>query len=332
MPVKFKCSECGKTLRAPSALMGKTARCPGCNTLQDVPSADADVPILEITQHPYLEEDSRGPKPLPADELYRNVHSCVVGIKMSDSIGSGFFVKDTGIVATNRHVVDKHREVIVQLSDSKELPGVVIRGYHEIDLAFVKVELEDIKQARLAQSNSTFVGQMVYAMGSPSGLSNTLTKGIVSAVGRYVQGAHYIQTDASINPGNSGGPLFNEFGEVIGINTMIIGGTTGLGFAIPIEELHERLENVSESLNEILNMRYCSLCGRNSRTTKYCEYCGAVIDQPQTKPAAFSQTATETVKQVSATTHNLTNCPACKNEVKPGEKYCGKCGSLLRNL
>ena len=310
--------------------MGRKAICPSCKSIQYIPSMDSDIPILELTQPPIGEEDNGEPKTLTAEELYKKVQSCVVGIKMGDgAIGSGFFVNDNGIIATNRHVVDKHREVIVKLSDSKEVPGTVVRGYHEIDLAFIKTDLPEINLARMAGENSTYVGQVVYALGSPIGLSNTLTKGIISAVGRYFEGKHYIQTDASINPGNSGGPLFNEFGEVIGINTMIIGGTSGLGFAIPIEELHERLGNITESLDEILKMRYCGLCGRNSRTTKYCEYCGALIEQQQTTPDTTKQNVVETVKKPATVNSSLTNCPSCDTSVTAGDKYCGKCGTLL---
>ena len=253
--------------------MGKHARCPSCDTVLEIPEPEHDTPVLELA-------DKR--KSHTAESLYKAVQESVVGIKHDDGNGSGFFVEERGLIATNRHVVGAHRDVIVELSSSKEIPGAVCRGYREVDLAFIKVDHPELKLAQLAEENSVNVGQRVYAIGSPRGLSNTLTQGIVSAIGRYIHGNHYIQTDASINPGNSGGPLFNEYSQVVGVNTMIIGDAQGLGFSIPIEEVRKRLATLMEDFDEVLKMRYCGLCGRNSRTTKYCEYCGAAIDTAET--------------------------------------------------
>ena len=296
--------------------MGKEARCPKCKIVLQIPEPDHDTPILDLaTQR----------KIYSAQELYQHVQECVVGLRHAEGAGSGFFVHERGLIATNRHVVGTHREVIVELSSSKEIPGAVFRGYREVDLAFVKINYPELKLTTLAQENSVNVGQRVYALGSPRGLSNTLTQGIVSAIGRYIHGNHYIQTDASINPGNSGGPLFSEFGEVVGVNTMIMGDAQGLGFSIPIEEVRKRLDTLMEDFEDVLKMRYCGLCGRNSRTTKYCEYCGAAIETagvprgPATAPVQTEVVSSETP----------TSCPACAVAVGAATKYCASCGARL---
>jgi len=161
------------------------------------------------------------------------------------SLGSGVIVDAKGYIVTNRHVVEKADRIRVKLMDDP--PGVlhdakVIGSDQETDLAVIKIESEKpLPFAKMGNSDSMEVGDWVLAVGSPFGLSETVTAGIVSAKGRSIvpnrQFQSFIQTDAAINPGNSGGPLLNWHGEVIGINTMIassVGQSAGIGFAIPI--------------------------------------------------------------------------------------------------
>jgi serine protease Do len=155
--------------------------------------------------------------------------------------GSGFIVRDDGIILTNNHVVEDAKEITVTLSDQSEYSGKVIGRDPKTDLAVVKIEPKGtLPVAKLGDSDALRVGDWVMAIGNPFGLSETVTAGIVSAKGRAIGAGpydNYIQTDASINPGNSGGPLFNERGEAIGINSAIFsqsGGNIGIGFAIPI--------------------------------------------------------------------------------------------------
>src|SRR6185369_11606270 len=133
------------------------------------------------------------------------------------------------------------KDITVVFGDGRELSATVVGRDPKTDLAVLKVEGKgDLPVARLGDSDGLDVGDWVVAIGNPFGLSNTVTAGIVSAKGRAIGAGPYddfIQTDAPINPGNSGGPLFNEAGEVVGINTMIFsqgGGNIGIGFAIPI--------------------------------------------------------------------------------------------------
>jgi len=156
--------------------------------------------------------------------------------------GSGFIIRKDGVVLTNNHVVEQAKEITVALSDSREFPAKVLGRDPKTDLAVLKIDAKmDLPVAQLGDSDALKVGEWVVAIGNPFGLDNTVTAGIVSAKGRAIGNGPYdqfIQTDAPINPGNSGGPLFNQRGEVIGINTAIFsqsGGNIGIGFAIPID-------------------------------------------------------------------------------------------------
>lgn len=154
------------------------------------------------------------------------------------SLGSGFIISADGYILTNNHVVDGADEIKVKFANGKELKGELKGSDAKLDLALIKVTSnEKLPVADLGDSDGIEVGEWVLAIGNPFGLSETVTAGIVSAKGRVIGSGPYddfIQTDASINPGNSGGPLFNAKGEVIGINSAIVAGGQGIGFAIPV--------------------------------------------------------------------------------------------------
>jgi serine protease Do len=154
------------------------------------------------------------------------------------SLGSGFLISSDGYILTNYHVVTRADEINVKLSDGREFKAIVKGSDETLDLALIKIESKAALPAvRLGDSDAIEIGEWVLAIGNPFGLAETVTAGIVSAKGRVIGSGPYddfIQTDASINPGNSGGPLFNASGEVIGINSAIISGGQGIGFAIPV--------------------------------------------------------------------------------------------------
>ena len=164
--------------------------------------------------------------------------------------GSGFVIDKDGYVVTNNHVVEGADKIKVISKDEKEYDAEIIGRDPVTDIALLKVETKDsLPTVPLGSSDNLRVGEWVMAIGSPFGLEQTVTAGIVSAKGRVIGSGpydDYIQTDASINPGNSGGPLLNMKGEVIGINTMIIAGGQGIGFAIPID----MAENVIAQLKQ----------------------------------------------------------------------------------
>ena len=188
------------------------------------PDNKQDGPYGDLFKHFFGEQGEEQPEPFDAQ-----------------SLGSGFVVSSDGYVLTNYHVVKDAEEVIVRLSDRRELVAKVMGSDERSDLALLKVEAKDLPVVKIGRSDKTKVGEWVLAIGSPFGFDHTVTAGIVSAIGRHLPRENYvpfIQTDVAINPGNSGGPLFNLNGEVIGINSQIYsrtGGFMGLSFAIPID-------------------------------------------------------------------------------------------------
>lgn len=176
-----------------------------------------------------------GPKPQPAQ-----------------SLGTGFIIKSDGLILTNAHVVKGADVIKVILNgEDKEFKANVIGADTETDVALIKIESnKKLIAAKLGTSKDLQVGEWVAAFGNPYGHSNTMTKGIVSALGRDSGGLNlfpFIQTDASINPGNSGGPLVNIKGEVVGMNTAIDARAQGIGFAIPIDNVKKILSELEKT-------------------------------------------------------------------------------------
>jgi serine protease Do len=159
----------------------------------------------------------------------------------SNSLGSGFILSEDGYILTNAHVLDDADEVTVRLTDKREFKARVIGADPRTDVALLKIDAGRLPTVRIGNPASLKVGEWVVAIGSPFGFENSVTAGIVSAVGRSLPDESlvpFIQTDVAINPGNSGGPLFDLKGEVVGINSQIYsrtGGYMGLSFAIPID-------------------------------------------------------------------------------------------------
>ena len=153
--------------------------------------------------------------------------------------GSGFIISADGLILTNHHVVDGADEIKVRLTDNREFTGKVLGSDAKTDIAVVKIDAKDLPYLTMGNSDELKVGEWVAAIGSPFGLDNTVTSGIVSAKSRKLPSDQYVPfilTDVAVNPGNSGGPLFNMKGEVVGINSQIFstsGGFMGLSFAIP---------------------------------------------------------------------------------------------------
>ncbi|ACM19555.1 periplasmic trypsin-like serine protease lipoprotein DegP [Geotalea daltonii FRC-32] len=154
------------------------------------------------------------------------------------SLGSGSIINKDGLILTTNHVVDNAEEIKVKLSDGREFKAKVIGRDAKTDLALIKIAspFENLPVLSLGDSDRMRVGDWVIAVGNPFGLEETVTHGIISGTARVIGSGPYdnfLQTDAPINPGNSGGPLVNVTGEVIGINTIIVSGGQGLGFAVP---------------------------------------------------------------------------------------------------
>lgn len=160
--------------------------------------------------------------------------------------GSGFIIRSNGLILTNAHVLGGADTVRVTLKDGRNFTGRVLGQDRQTDVAVVKIQANNLPAISIGNSDRIKPGEWAIAIGNPLGLDNTVTVGIISGTGRsggIISAAgrqvNFIQTDAAINPGNSGGPLLNQQGQVIGINTAIIQGAQGLGFAIPINQAQQ---------------------------------------------------------------------------------------------
>ncbi|OIQ86617.1 putative periplasmic serine endoprotease DegP-like precursor [mine drainage metagenome] len=168
-----------------------------------------------------------------------------------NSLGSGVIVSPEGLILTNHHVIDAADDIEVALADGRTVPARVVGSDPETDLAVVKVEMKKLPSITFGRSETLSVGDVVLAIGNPFGVGQTVTQGIVSALGRNHLGINtfenFIQTDAPINPGNSGGALIDTNGNMIGLNSAIYsrsGGSMGIGFAIPVSLARQVMEQI----------------------------------------------------------------------------------------
>ncbi len=169
----------------------------------------------------------------------------------TQSLGSGFILDEEGYIITNNHVVESADEIVVRLSDEHEFEAEVVGTDPKTDIALIKIDPGEVKlhPVRLGDSDKIRVGDWVIAIGNPFGYGHTVTAGIISAKERVIGAGPYdnfLQTDAAINPGNSGGPLFDMEGRVVGINTAIVAGGTGIGFAIPVNMAKEIVRQLKD--------------------------------------------------------------------------------------
>jgi serine protease DegQ len=193
-------------------------------------------------------KEMRLPRNSPLNELRRFLGD---DPQKATSLGSGVIVSGAGYILTNNHVVEAADEIEVSLSDGKKLLATVVGSDPETDLAVLRVEAKDLPAMTFGSSDTLRVGDIVLAIGNPFGFGQTVTFGIVSALGRSGLGINvfenFIQTDAAINPGNSGGALIDAGGNLVGINTAIFsrnGGSMGIGFATPVSTAKAVLEQI----------------------------------------------------------------------------------------
>jgi len=220
-------------------------------------------PMIEKTRPAVVNIATRGSMdiqnhPLLNDPLFQRFFKGFENVpqrKEVKSLGSGVIIDaDAGYIVTNHHVIDGADEIAVTLYDGTQLEAKIIGSDPEADVAILKVDHDNLTHIPFADSSKLRVGDFTVAIGNPFGLGQTVTSGIVSALGRTGLGIEgyedFIQTDASINPGNSGGALVNLRGELIGINTAILAsggsGNVGIGFAIPINMVREIVEQLIE--------------------------------------------------------------------------------------
>ena len=209
-------------------------------TLEKVTAREADQGMPDEEMQELFRRFFGVPMPTPPRQPQRPNGRSPQPQEQSRGVGSGFIVSPDGFIMTNAHVVDGADQVIVTLTDKREFKARLIGADKRSDVAVVKIEAAGLPSVKMGDVSRLRVGEWVMAIGSPFGLDNTVTAGIVSAkqrdTGEYLP---FIQTDVAINPGNSGGPLINMRGEVVGINSQIYsrsGGFMGISFAIPIDE------------------------------------------------------------------------------------------------
>lgn len=191
---------------------------------------------------------------LPADPLLKRFFEQMPGFnqqRQTTSLGSGVMVSDQGHILTNLHVIDGADEILVALNDGRQAPAKVIGIDADTDLAVLQVKLERVPVLSFASGDSSRIGDVVLAIGNPFGVGQTITMGIISALGRGGLGINtyenFIQTDAAINPGNSGGALIDTQGRLVGINTAIYsktGGSLGIGFAVPASAAQQVFDEI----------------------------------------------------------------------------------------
>jgi serine protease DegQ len=205
----------------------------------------------------FTSKEIRTPRhPLLNDPIFRRFFGDQLPdeAQRTSSLGSGVIVSTSGYLLTNHHVVEAADEIEVALADGKKLLAKVVGNDPETDLAVLRVDAENLPAISFGSSDTLRVGDVVLAIGNPFGVGQTVTSGIISALGRTGLGINtfenFIQTDAAINPGNSGGALIDASGNLIGINTAIFsrsGGSMGIGFAIPVSTAHMVLEQIVKS-------------------------------------------------------------------------------------
>lgn len=201
---------------------------------------DTDIP--DVFNNPFFERFFGDSIPTPPEQ------------RVQQGLGSGFIINSDGYILTNAHVVSKADQVTVALRDGRTLDGEVLGTDPLTDIAVIDIDAENLPTVPLGNSESVKPGQWAIAIGNPLGLNETVTVGVISATGRPSSAigvsdkrVDFIQTDAAINPGNSGGPLLNARGEVIAINTAIIGQAEGLGFAVPINTAKDVSQEIIET-------------------------------------------------------------------------------------
>ena len=264
----------------------------------------------------------------PFGEMFKDFENSQPKERQASALGSGFIIKEDGLVITNNHVIKDAEDILVRIG-TKEYKAKVVGADPYMDIAVLKMETKDkFKAVKFGDSDKARVGDWVVAIGNPFGLGGTVTSGIISARNRDINLTRYddfIQTDASINQGNSGGPLFNLDGEVIGINTAIIApgqsGSIGIGFAIPanaasnvIDQLIDfgetrrgwlgvRIQEVSKEIAEVEKLKkpegaLVASVGENSPADKagikaadiILEFDGKKIDTMRTLPKVVANT------------------------------------------
>jgi len=256
--------------------------------------------------------------PYADDPWFRFFYGEQAAPQPQTGLGSGVIVSPSGYLLTNHHVIEDADEIEVQLSDGRKAGAKVIGTDPDTDLAVLRIALDKLPVITLGNSEQIAVGDVVLAIGNPFGVGQTVTSGIVSALGRNQLGINtfenFIQTDAAINPGNSGGALVDAQGRLIGINTAIYsrsGGSMGIGFAIPV--------SIARSVMEAIL--------RDGKVTR-----GWIGVEPQELTPELAAYFDTELREGVMITGVLQNGPAARGGLRPGDVITGVAGQPVRNV
>ena len=209
-----------------------------------------------------------------------NISGSVFKINTSSGSGTGFYLRNKGIIVTNCHVILGYRNVAVEDHKQSRYPAKVVFVNKDADVAFLKPSVQfEAPQVELADITNLKSRDLVYVLGFPFGMPYTETKGIVSAPRQLMEGSYYIQTDAAVNPGNSGGPVINENGLVVGITTCKFTEADNMGFAVPVDILKEELDTFAKNDKQEYSIKCNSCKSLILDEVEYCPNCGNSIDQ-----------------------------------------------------
>lgn len=269
-----------------------------------------------------MQRDKGPPTKRGLENVYDFIKNAVVTLETSDGDGSGFAVREDGVLATNRHVVAGHTSARVRFVDGNDAEAQVIQSFRDVDLAFLLLKEPPRQVLPLGEEEQLRVGQEIFALGNPQSLGHTLTKGTISALGRLIGGVRWIQTDTAINPGNSGGPLCDLNGRVVGMVTWGIRedrgvALEGINFALPASIIRTKLALLPER-GKLLETLYCPVCGSINAKGKYCETCGVelTLDVKESTDRFEKQPFLKT-------------CPVCQTASQRGQSHCAHCGASL---
>jgi S1-C subfamily serine protease len=258
-------------------------------------------------------------------QFFGNNQPAPQGDQVERGVGSGFITSTDGEIITNAHVVAGADEVQVTLKDGRSFTGRVMGADSVTDVAVIKIEADNLPTVALSDSDRLQPGEWAIAIGNPLGLDSTVTAGIISATGRSSsevgvpdKRVDFIQTDAAINPGNSGGPLLNLSGEVIGVNTAIIQGAQGLGFAIPIntvQRISSQLIQNGRVEHAYLGIQMVTLSPQMKET----------INSDPNRPFEVEDDAGVLIAQV------VPNSPAAQGGLQPGDVIVAIAGQPVKD-
>jgi serine protease DegQ len=295
---------------APSVPASSHGQAGGPNSFRDAAQKAAPTVVSVVTSN------SAARNPRRNDPWFRYFFGEQEGQPQS-GVGSGVIVSPEGYVLTNNHVVDHMDDIEVMLTDGRKATAKVIGTDPDTDLAVLKIDLDRLPSITFGNSDSLQVGDAVLAIGNPFGVGQTVTAGIVSALGRNQLGINtfenFIQTDAAINPGNSGGALVDVSGNLIGINSAIYsrsGGSMGIGFAIPVSTARQVMESLI----------------RDGQVTR-----GWIGVEPRDLTPEMADTFSLPVKEGVLITGVLHNGPAAQGGIKPGDVVVQVGGSAVAN-